>query len=146
MCFSISYFTSLKSELNGAPATNQQPARAQSASDAGSGSGVIHIESEEQFDAQVKNAGSKLVVVDFFATWCGPCKRIAPRLDEFAKKYESKAIILKVDVDQSNELAMGRYEVDSMPTFVFLKDGKTVERFSGADAQGIETTINKFST
>lgn len=110
-----------------------------------SGSGVIHIESEEDFEEQVKNAGSKLVVVDFFATWCGPCGTIAPVLDDLAKQYASKIVVLKVDVDQLEELAMDRFKVKGMPTFAFLKDGKVVDQFTGAIAPAIEDSIKKFS-
>lgn len=106
----------------------------------------VHIvESEEDFDDQVKNAGDKLVVVDFTASWCGPCKNVSPRLDEFSVKYESQIVLLKVDVDALNELAMHEFRVTSMPTFVFLKNGKSVERFSGSDAGRIEDTIKRFS-
>lgn len=153
--YSISYFDDVKSRpndspaasaaANDSPAANPKPARSQAAESSNDVTEVQHIESEEEFDEQVKKAGSKLVVVDFFATWCGPCKRIAPVLDSFAKTYASQIVILKVDVDQLNELAMVKYNVDSMPTFVFLKDGKTVKRFSGADAEGIENTIKEFS-
>lgn len=107
-------------------------------------SAVHHVEGEDDFDKQVKNAGSKLVVVDFFAEWCAPCKRIAPVLEKLAKQYESQIVVLKVDVDQDSELAMDRFKVESMPTFAFLKDGKTVEKFSGADATKLENTIKKY--
>lgn len=103
-----------------------------------------YVESEEDFDEQVKNAGSKLVVIDFFAHWCGPCKKIAPHLEELAKQYESEIVVLKVDVDQEGDLAMGRYGVSSMPTFFFLKNGEIVEKFAGADATKIDETIQKY--
>lgn len=108
-----------------------------------SASKVHHVDDEEDFDNQLKNAGDKLVLVDFFATWCGPCKRIAPFLETSAEKYADQLVVLKVDVDQLNELAMGRYVVSSMPTFIFFKNGQTVERFSGANAEKIEETIKK---
>lgn len=91
----------------------------------------------------MKRAGRKLVVVDFSATWCGPCKYIAPHLERFAKKYAGKIEVLKVDVDEHEDLAIGRYQVKSMPTFVFLKNGKVVKRFSGANPAKIERTIDQ---
>lgn len=105
---------------------------------------VHHVESEEDFDNRVKNAGNKLVVVDFFAHWCVPCTKIAPHLERLANQFKSQIVVLKVDVDQESELAMGRYGVSSMPTFVFLKNGKPVEQFSGADAAKIDETIRKY--
>lgn len=104
-----------------------------------------HVEDEADFDNQLKNAGNKVVLVDFFATWCPPCKRIAPYLDTYAEKYSDKLVILKVDVEENHDLAMGRFVVGSMPTFIFFKNGETVERFSGANAEKIEATIQRLS-
>lgn len=106
---------------------------------------MYKVESEEEFDEHLKNAGNKLVVVDFTASWCGPCKYIAPHLDTFAQKFASQIVVLKVDVDEQSNLAMFRYKVSSMPTFMFFKNGATVERFSGADVEKLEATITKFS-
>lgn len=96
----------------------------------------------EDFDQQVKNAGSKLVVVDFFATWCSPCKRVEPFLKEYAETYADKIEVLKVDVDQLDDLA-ARYGVKSMPTFTFLKDGKVADQFFGAIPEAVENTIKQ---
>lgn len=102
---------------------------------------VHHVESEADFDEQLKNAGDKIVLVDFFATWCGPCKTIAPHLKTLAEKYQSQVVVLKVDVDELYDFAAIRYDVNSMPTFIFFKNGENVKRFSGADSQKIEDTI-----
>lgn len=101
---------------------------------------IHHVGSEADFDNQVKNAGSKLVVVDFFATWCRPCKYIYPTLAILADKYADKIVVLKVDVDEQAEL-VEKYQVEGMPTFVFLKNGEQVELFSGADRKKLESTI-----
>ena len=76
------------------------------------------------------------VVIDFFATWCGPCKKIAPAFEKLAEVYPSIAF-LKVDVDESGEL-VDRYEVQAMPTFIFMKDGVVVKRIEGADLRAME--------
>ena len=76
------------------------------------------------------------VVIDFFATWCGPCKRIAPTYEKLSEAFPNIAF-LKVDVDESAEL-VNMYDVSVMPTFVFLKDGKEVKRVEGADMAGLE--------
>lgn len=104
---------------------------------------VVHIHSEEDFDNQINNAGDKLVVVDFFATWCGPCNNIARHLDEFADKYESQVLILKVNVDELRNLAYKEFDVFAMPTFVFFKGQKIVERYSDANEVRMEETINR---
>lgn len=76
------------------------------------------------------------VVIDFFATWCGPCKKIAPAFEQLATVYPS-IVFLKVDVDESGEL-VDKYSVQAMPTFVFLKDGVVVKRIEGADLRAME--------
>ena len=75
-------------------------------------------------------AGDQLVVVDFWAEWCGPCRMLAPVIEDLDKKYEGKAIIGKVNVDEEQELAI-RYGVMSIPTVVFLKNGKEIDRKVG---------------
>ncbi|XP_055294819.1 thioredoxin-2-like [Sitodiplosis mosellana] len=101
------------------------------------------IETEAHFDEQVKNAGNVLIVVEFFAQWCGPCKVITPALNKLAQKYDN-VIMLKMNVDENIELA-ARFKVTSMPTFVFLRNSETQEYFAGADLRRVEKTIVKFN-
>ena len=70
-------------------------------------------------------------VVDFFATWCGPCKMIAPAVEQLAEEYAGKAAVYKVDVDEAQDIGM-EYKIMSIPTLVFFKDGQEVERIRGA--------------
>lgn len=107
---------------------------------------VHHVHSEEDFDEQMKNAGDKLVIVDFFATWCGPCKSLAPYLPAFADKYESQVLVLKVDVDEQKELAQGRFKVTAMPTIFYFKNGQIVEQYSDSDSIRMEDTIKRLLT
>ena len=86
---------------------------------------VIHV-NYENFDAVVK---SGTVLVDFFATWCGPCKMIAPILEEVAEDRPDIPVV-KVDVDESGALA-ARFGIVSIPTLVVLKDGQEVNRLIG---------------
>ena len=76
-------------------------------------------------------AGDKPVLVDFFATWCGPCRMIAPYVEELAAEFEGRAVVGKVDVDAEPGLAQ-RFGVMSIPTLVVLKGGKVVEQAVGA--------------
>jgi thioredoxin 1 len=71
------------------------------------------------------------VMVDFWAAWCGPCKMIAPALDELADEYVGKARIVKVDVD-SEQLLAGQFNVRSIPTLLLFKQGQVVEQIVGA--------------
>jgi len=76
-------------------------------------------------------SGSQPVLVDFWATWCGPCRMIAPVIEEVAAEFEGRAVVGKVDVDQEPGLAQ-RYGVMSIPTLVVFKDGRVVEQAVGA--------------
>ena len=79
------------------------------------GGGIVDIETEEELDMLLEEAGSRLVVVDFFAEWCGPCKKLAPLFETLAKQAGSKVVFAKVDVDAARELSAAR-GVKSMPT------------------------------
>merc|ERR1712227_1029716 len=79
---------------------------------------VQKVNSADEFNAVVSKGG--LVCVDFFATWCGPCRMIAPYLEELAKEFEGKCTFLKVDVDELEDLA-AEQEVKAMPTFSFSR-------------------------
>ena len=76
-----------------------------------------------------------VVLVDFFATWCGPCKMLAPVLEELAEDMNGKMEIVKVDVDQEGDLAM-KFGIMSVPTMSVFKDGEAVKQISGYQAKG----------
>ncbi len=88
---------------------------------------VKHIE-EKEFEAATK---SGVVLVDFHADWCGPCKTIAPLLETIAKELQGKASIVKVDVDHAQQVA-STYQVTSIPTLILFNNGKVVDRIVGA--------------
>ena len=89
---------------------------------------VLHI-TNENFEAEVLNS-DKPVLVDFFATWCGPCKMIAPTIEEVAEEREDVKVC-KIDVDQAQELAI-RYKVASIPTLMVFSGGDVVKQALGA--------------
>jgi thioredoxin 1 len=70
------------------------------------------------------------VLVDFWAPWCGPCRRVTPLVEELAQQYAGRVKFVKIDVDQSQELA-GGYGVNSIPTLMIFKNGEVVDRFVG---------------
>lgn len=79
---------------------------------------------------ELKN-GSLPMVIDFWATWCGPCRAIAPIVAELADEYDGKLVVGKCDVEENDDIAM-EYGIRNIPTIVFIKDGKEVDRTVGA--------------
>lgn len=82
----------------------------------------------------------KLVMVDFWASWCGPCRMLGPVVEKLAEQYEGKAVIGKVNVDEEQELAV-RYGVMSIPTVIFFKNGKEIDRKVGVMPAGAYTQV-----
>ena len=76
-------------------------------------------------------ADEKLVIVDFWATWCGPCRMLSPLLDEIEEEMSDKITVVKVNVDDADEIAM-RYRIMSIPTLLFFKNGQLVDKTVGA--------------
>jgi len=100
-----------------------------------------NIQDDEEFATVMQSAGGKLVVVDYNATWCGPCQKIHPVYTQLAKKYPN-ALFLGVDVDRCREIAM-QQNVSSLPTFIFYRNGTKIDQMKGADAAGLEAMIKK---
>ena len=109
------------------------------------GSNLDLLTTEEELDYELGAAGAGvLVVVDFMAEWCGPCKKLAPTLEALAERTAptGKCKFFAVDVDQARELAAAK-DVKSMPTILFYRDGKLVKRVVGADVAAIKAEVDK---
>jgi thioredoxin 1 len=105
------------------------------------GNSTMHV-TDATFDAEVLQSAQP-VVVDFWAEWCGPCKRIAPMLEELAGEFVGRAKIAKVDVDSNQGLAE-RFGIRSIPTLLFFNGGQVVDTVVGVDAkQNIKRRIEQ---
>ena len=102
---------------------------------------AIHIKDKGDFESKLSDAGDNLVVVDFYATWCGPCKMISPKLEELAFEL-TNVLFLKVDVDECEDLTV-EYNIMSMPTFVFIKNKQVLTTFSGAHFERLSQLIQE---
>jgi len=87
----------------------------------------------DNFDATVAEG---VAMVDFWAPWCGPCRMIAPVVDELAEEFEGKAKICKVNTDEQQEIA-AKYGIRSIPTILFFKDGQMVDQMVGAASKDV---------
>ena len=105
------------------------------------GKSVVNHVSENSFDQEVI-AAAEPVLVDFWAPWCGPCRQIAPVLDELAFRYQGKLSVAKVNVDESVSIA-SRYGVRSIPVLMLFKQGKMVDSIVGArPLEDLERFVN----
>lgn len=100
---------------------------------------IIEIKDSEQFKKEVLNE-EKTVFVDFYATWCMPCKAMSPVIEEVAKEYKEVKFV-KVDVDENEEIAL-EYNVMSIPTMIIMKNGKVTKNFVGVTKK--EDIIKEF--
>ena len=90
---------------------------------------MAKVINSNEFNSEVLNS-SEVVLVDFSAEWCGPCKMLAPIIDELSKEMEGKSKVFKIDVDKSGDIAQ-KYNVMNVPTVMIFKNGEVVEKVVG---------------
>ncbi|KAK4701405.1 thioredoxin 1, partial [Phenoliferia sp. Uapishka_3] len=103
---------------------------------------ITHLSALPELNTLISAKKDKLIVIDFHATWCGPCHAIAPKFESLSKEYRTQATFCKVDVDKAADIAK-EYSVRAMPTFVFLRNGVKVDEVKGANAAAIETALKR---
>lgn len=89
----------------------------------------------EQWDKQVIQSKG-IVMVDFWAPWCGPCRMVAPIVDELSEEYKGRVSFLKLNTDDNQDIAV-RYQVMGIPTLIFFQDGKVVAKLVGAQSKKV---------
>lgn len=92
--------------------------------------GDVKAVTKDSWDAEVLQANG-VVLVDFWAAWCGPCRMVSPIVDDLSKEYEGRVKVLKLNTDENPDIA-GRYQIMGIPTIMFFKDGKVVDKLVGA--------------
>ncbi|KAK2636295.1 hypothetical protein Ddye_031087 [Dipteronia dyeriana] len=104
---------------------------------------ILEFQSMDQWKAhfEASKETNKLLVIDFTATWCGPCKSMEPVIKEFVAKY-SEVEFIKIDVDKFTEITK-QFGVEAMPTFILIKKGKEVDRLVGAKKDDLQKKIEK---
>lgn len=100
------------------------------------------LEDNASLDRFLQMYPGTLVVIDFSASWCGPCKRVFPQYQQLAQKYQ-KVKFFKVDVDESPEIS-NKFKVRSLPTFVFIKNKSVVDSVKGAQIDLVHKNVEKY--
>ncbi|KYF39796.1 putative thioredoxin [Toxoplasma gondii ARI] len=102
---------------------------------------VHHVTTEAQFKSLIEE--NEMVLVDFYAVWCGPCRQVAPLVEAMSEKPGyAKVKFVKIDVDELADVAE-REEINAMPTFKLFKQGKAVDTVLGANAERVEEMVKK---
>ena len=106
--------------------------------------GIIHIKDENEFNKLLKEFPQKIVIIDFWAIWCGPCKIFAPVFEKLHQEYQYEFLFVKINVDDNPNIAL-KYRVSSIPTTVFLKGGALLKSIVGSvNYTTLKTILEQF--
>jgi thioredoxin len=101
---------------------------------------VLEIESTAHYTEVSTQAGGLPIVIDFFATWCGPCVAIKPVFEQLSQEFAGKAVFIKIDVDKCEELS-AQFAIQAMPTFIVVKGGSPIATMRGANPAGLQKLV-----
>uniref|UniRef100_A0A8R1DHZ5 Thioredoxin n=1 Tax=Caenorhabditis japonica TaxID=281687 RepID=A0A8R1DHZ5_CAEJA len=102
---------------------------------------IIELTEMSELEQLIRQHPEKIIVLDFFATWCGPCKAIAPLYKELAMEHKG-VLFCKVDVEEAEEIT-AKYDIKLMPTFIFTKNGETVDTLEGGVEEELRVKVLK---
>ncbi|TFF98125.1 MAG: thioredoxin [Promethearchaeota archaeon] len=107
---------------------------------------IIHLNTAQEFDNLVRKYPENVVVIDFWAEWCAPCKSFAPVFKRLQQEYSNEVIFSKVDVDENREIAR-RFGITGIPTTLFIKNGKVIHKKVGAlNYHAMKTLLHKIKS
>ncbi|XP_037809479.1 thioredoxin-2-like [Lucilia sericata] len=101
------------------------------------------VVSREHFEELLKSIKDKFIIVEFYAEWCGPCKILAVKFQELAEKYQNKLEVLKINIEDLEELAI-EYEVNQMPSYMIMRNGMKLEQFFGSKPEQLNAMVEKY--
>ena len=104
---------------------------------------IITINNKDEFERYIKSTENKYILVYFYATWCAPCKKLSEKFKELAEKYQDKLIVLKLNIDDLEEIAV-EYDVTVMPSFTVVKEGKKLEHYFGNKLEQVDKLAEKY--
>jgi len=104
----------------------------------------IQLQSAEQLSQLLKENSSKLVILDFYTEWCGPCRRLAPELEKIHNSHDNVMVVKANAEDDELEALVNKYNVRAFPTLILFHENKVVDNFAGADLTRIMAAVNRF--
>lgn len=104
---------------------------------------LLELTSRDDYQCILKDIQDRAIVFEFFAHWCGPCKMLTAKLNEIAEEYKGKLLIVKIDVDEYEDLAVEQ-NVSAIPTFMIWKNKRMVKMFSNSNVELLEQTLEKY--
>lgn len=105
---------------------------------------LLLLANKNDFYRILKETQNRLLLIEFFANWCGPCQTLAGKLEQLAEVYRGKILVVKVDVDEFEDLAL-EYDVSAMPTFMLMRNQQKLEQFTSSNQKTLDKNLEKYA-